>query len=129
MPRGSTAGTYDVVSDVPFLLVTSPAIVIDDKQHLTPQFHVIVRDSAGSVIPCETERLSAPQWTHNMPDGVDHPHEYWFIFPDKDYQDLTQVHVRFEQYRVREFSFYIRPPSLDVYRELGCLPSTVRLAE
>jgi hypothetical protein len=127
MLQGSTQGTYDIDTEVPFLVLSSPPFVIwrDDPSQTTPSFHTLIQDTSGTRIALETEMLSWVQWTHNMKGGIDCPREYWIAFLPTELRDVRSVQLTIAEYRIREFKFLIRPPSLDVYETLNLLPETV----
>ena len=127
MGQTSTDGTYDIETEVPFLVVSSPTFVIseDDTSRTTPSFHTLIQHASGTRIALEAEMLSWVQWTHNMKGGVDCPREYWIAFLPTELRDVRSVHPTLAEYRFREFKFLIRPPSLDVYERLKLLPETV----
>lgn len=125
MPQNSTIGTYDVYSEAPFLIVSSPPIVNDDKTRLTPSFHAIVRNVSGDVVKSSIYMLSWVQWTHDMPNGIDDPREYWIIFLPREARDIGTLNLTIAQYRVSFFSFYFRPPGLEFYRQHNLLPLKV----
>jgi hypothetical protein len=127
MNQGVTLGTYDVETDVPFLVLSSPPKLIckADPSRTTPSFHTLLQIPSGQTVALKAEMLSWVQWTDSMKDGVDDPREYWIAFLPKELGDVHDVHLTLAEYRFHEFRFFIRPPNLDVYEQLNLLPETV----
>jgi hypothetical protein len=125
MPDDSTIGTYDITTEAPFLIVASPPVWNDEKDRLTPSFHAILRNGSGEVLDSSVHMLSWVQWTQHGAKDVDHPREYWIVFLPREALIDGRLELTFAQYRMRQFSFYFRPPSLDFYRQHGLLPLTM----
>jgi hypothetical protein len=127
MGKEGTLGTYDIETEVPFLVLSSPPKLIckEDFTRSTPSFHTLVQSESGEMTALRADMLSSVQWTHNMQDGIDHPREYWIAFFPRQLGEARSVRLTLAEYRFREFKFYIRPPSLELYEQLGLLPETV----